>query len=152
MKRVRTKNLVLAVAGVLSLLAIFYVLSRPGKEVGQKNSIIPKFNIEKSPSGSIPESFPKDIALSGKRGENDAYTLDYHELGAKQSTVNFISFKSPVVNYEYYEKWAIDNGWQIINKVSFGEILGLYLRKGTEDINITIHGNEVNLSYLNKSQ
>ncbi len=99
----------------------------------------------------LPENFPKTIPLNGKEKITQAYDANYagtaQSQTATQSSVIFKSDKSMTENYAFYTQWAKDNGYEIINQANQENLKFVYLRKDSEDINITIIPDSVNISY-----
>ncbi|MDO8523032.1 MAG: hypothetical protein Q7S12_01955 [bacterium] len=99
--------------------------------------------------------FPEDIPLNSKTKVVQSYSATYPGFSALQVTTVFASSVSVQESYDFYKNWALANGWQVINSYAGGSIFSLYLRKGTEDINITINKDSetsVSISYVNKSK
>lgn len=140
---------IVVLVGII-LLFISNIWQRPKPEVPLNkivpvNIVIPK--VTQSLLGEITAGFPKDIPLNGKTSVTKSYSATYPNTPAKQSSVEFISSKSPKENFDFYTKWAGYNSWKIINS-STTPVFSLYFRKLNEDINITIKGNSVNITYI----
>ena len=104
--------------------------------------------IKQAEAGQLPEGFPADLPLNGKTAISQSSSVAYPNSKAKQSTVVFTSAKTMKENYGYYTQWASDNGYTIINKADESNFKFVYLRKGNEDINVTITKDAVNISYV----
>lgn len=123
--------------------------SQPGKSVSpavkqrpatSTRAIAPQ--IKAAPRGELPQNFPKSLPLYGQEKIQESYEADYAGAAAgqaaRQVSVVFFSDKSMKDNYDYYTKWSADNGWQIANKTETETLKFIYLKKGGEDVNITI--------------
>ncbi len=120
-------------------------LRNPQQRQG-KNIVIPA--IERSASGKIADDFPSDIPLNDKTKIIESFKATYPNSRVLQSSVTFSSKKSEDANFLYYLKWAKDNSWEIVNlsdKPAF-----LYLRKGSEELNISFNTGVVTISHIKK--
>ena len=104
---------------------------------------------QSAPNQSV-ESFPDNIPLNGMSAIKQSYSATYPNSTVLQSTVIFTSSKNAKENFDFYKKWALDNAWQVINSSQKDNLSSLYLRKGNEDIKITITANNITISYVKK--
>lgn len=118
------------------------------------NIVIP--DIVRANPKEVVKGFPEKLVLNSKTEIVGSYSATYPGSSAAQFTVEFVSSKNPKVNYDFYTKWATDNGWQIINSSQSDLISSLYLKKAAEAINITIRssvkitgGSSIVISYVN---
>lgn len=98
--------------------------------------------------GQTAEGLPQDFPLNGKTKITESYSATYPNSTAKQATVVFDSSKTPKQNYDFYSKWAKDNQWNTINQSDEEALKSLYLKKGIEDVNITITKESITISYV----
>ena len=117
------------------------------------NIVVP--TIVRANPKEVVKGFPETLILNSKTEIVGSYSATYPGSSAAQFTVEFISSKNPEVNYNFYTKWATDNGWQIINSSQDDFISSLYLKKTVEAINITIRpsvktteGSSIVISYV----
>ena len=111
------------------ILAISLPSKVPPKEEKPAGTKISTPQITQAAEGQLPEGFPADLPLNGKTKINRSYATTYPDSTAKQSTMVFESSKTLQQNYDFYTKWANDNGWQIINKADQDNLKFVYLRK-----------------------
>ncbi len=118
------------------------------------NIVVP--NIVRAEPKKVADGFPQELTLNSRTEIIGSYSASYPNSSAKQTTVEFISSKNPEVNYNFYIKWAEDNGWQIVNSSKSDLIFSLYFKKTSEAINITIRSSvktgkssEIIISYVN---
>lgn len=151
------KKNILMVAVSLAILAILALVFIWSKKIPySKKSETPKPaevsvvtpQITQAPSGKTAEGLSANFPLNGKTKITESYSAAYPNSTAKQATVVFESSKTQKVNFDFYAKWAKTNIWQIISQSEGSALSFLYLRKGNEDINITITGKSVTISYV----
>jgi len=158
---------IIGIAGVLIfVIVIFYFVDpavflqrkKAASEEPQspaKNIVVP--NITQAPPKEVAGGFPKNLTLNSKTAITGSYSATYPNSPAKQATVEFISSKSPEANFDFYTKWAKDNGWDVVNSSNNGDSISfLYFKKASEQINITIRssvkiaaGSDIVISYVN---
>ena len=150
---VRKIEFIILLIAAIGFIFFQYFFYNPKNEMpGASKKPMVSAKIIEAEAHKVSVNFPNYIKLNGEAHITQSYEAEYPNSSAKQATVVFRSSKSPKTNYDFYSKWAVDNGWQILNSINEGSILSLYLRKGVEDINITFHGEAVNISYVNKKQ
>ena len=103
-----------------------------------------------SGENAIKQQFPVNLQLNGKKSFTSAYEAKYPDSSVRQATAVFVSSIEPEANFANYVKWAKDNGWNVINSVSEGPVLSIYLRRNNEDLNIVIHGDSVKISDIKR--
>ena len=145
----------LAVVIILIFAYIFFIGSTLEKPQSKLDNIVTP-NITEAPPQEIAEGFPKDLPLNSKISITQSYEATYPNSSAEHATVEFISSKSAEVNYNFYLKWAKNNGWDVINSSDNGGFVSfLYFRKVSEQINITIRASaktatssDITISYV----
>ncbi len=103
----------------------------------------------------LPQSFLLTLPLNGKTKIIESYNLGYTQNpNIKQATTKFESSKTTKENYDFYEKWAKDNKWEIKNSSKQDNLMSLYGQKNQTILNITIipktldnAKSEVNITY-----
>ena len=137
---------------LMIILAINLPSKVPPKEEKPAGAKISTPQITQAAEGQLPEGFPASVPLNGKKKIIQAQTaiIPADSVIPERSilTVLFDSSKTPKQNYDFYTKWAKDNGWEIISQSEEEALSSLYLRKGTEDINIAITDTSISLSYI----
>lgn len=111
-------------------------VNRAGKTVEPKPAAAAP-QITEAAAGQLPQGLPPTLPLYGQGKIIKSYDASYAD-SAKQAAVVFQSDKSMKASYDYYVKWAKDNGWQIINQADGETLKFVYLRKNGQDINLTI--------------
>jgi len=109
--------------------------------IGKSKNTTP--TVQAAKIGDLPEGFLPSLVLNGETQITQSYNVTYPQsLTTKQATVVFESSKTLKENYDFYAKWAQDNGWAITTKDDSSQNLrSLYLEKNKESINIAIVNN-----------
>jgi len=146
----------LSVIGALLIIGIVWLIN---SDFGYKNNtgnfqspssnIVTPTIIQSSP-GEVVEGFPKELTLNSKTEITQSYSATYPNSSVKQETVIFTSSKDIKTNYNFYLDWSKQNNWSVINSSEEDKVSSLYLRKGLEDINITITAAQITISHINK--
>lgn len=100
---------------------------------------------------NLPKVISELQVQNGAKIKN-AYSATYPDSTAQQVTAVFSTTSKSAESYDVYLKWAKDNGWKVVNSSESPNLSSLYLRKGSEDINITIDGYLISISYLNSAR
>ena len=101
-------------------------------------------------SDSSPQGFPSDLSLNAKIGKSNAYTVKYPESLLEQGTVKFNTSVTEEENFKFYLEWARENNWTIVNSDEIKPVYSLYLKKSSEEINVTINGSVVTITHIKR--
>ena len=96
----------------------------------------------------FPEEFSDAPPLNSLVEVSDSYFATYPGSNIIQFTMIFESSASSDQNFTFYKKWAGNNGWSTVNELNREDTKPIYLRKGQEDVSVTIKGTEVNVTYV----
>ena len=141
------KNRPAFILALLAILLIAWSVWQSEVKREESNIIIPK--VTKTPSAELGKTTPQNIPLNGKASVVESYSAEYPNSTAKQSTVVFMSLKTPGENFDFYLNWAEENDWQVINSSRDSAVYSMYFKKPSEQMNITINESAVTITYVN---
>lgn len=139
---------------VLIIIAIFGVIFYGTKVVKKEinddelKTIIPQ--IIHSQKDSVPQGFPKEIPLNGKKDElSDSYTLNYDGSKNSQRVIDFDSSASVKKNLNFYKNWAGKNKWNILGEPYIESEARLILERDNKFLSIAIQKDDKETSKIN---
>lgn len=154
-----SKNILLAVVGVIVLLVIILFLSGSGPKTGQKPNPYKqepqKVTRQEVPKEQAPSGFPADIPIETGAKITQNFLAKVSD-GRTQATRVFESKKTVKQNYDLYASFLTKNTWKTDGSSETPNLSSLLATKGGSQLTINIAKNTISgivtveLNYISK--